>query len=77
MRRVLGLTMPAPVSPRLSFASGFLLDTIPGWSSAMTAPHDERLDLLASAEGRRQLMDAARSGDASFGLANFGEEAQP
>ena len=36
--RVLGLTMPAPVSPRLSFASGFLLDTIPGWSDAMTAP---------------------------------------
>ena len=29
--RVLGLTMPSPVSPRLSFASGFLLDTIPGW----------------------------------------------
>ena len=30
--------MPAPVSPRLSFASGFLLDTIPGWQQGDDLP---------------------------------------
>ncbi len=34
--RVLGLTIPMSVRPRLSFASGFLLDTIPGWQGPMT-----------------------------------------
>ena len=51
--RVLGLTMPAPVSPRLSFASGFLLDTIPGWAERddrAAAPSGSAL--LASAEAR-------------------------
>ena len=71
--RVLGLTMPSPVSPRLSFASGFLLDTIPGWHKAMTLPRDERKALLASAEGRADLMAKAAEGKATFGLANFGQ----
>ena len=71
--RVLGLTMPSPVSPRLSFASGFLLDTIPGWHKAMTLPRDERKALLASAEGRTDLMAKAAEGNATFGLANFGQ----
>ncbi|HKY15731.1 MAG TPA: amidohydrolase family protein [Microthrixaceae bacterium] len=69
--RVLGLTMPAPVMPRLSFASGFLLDTIPGWRDAMTCPVDERAAILASPEQRTALM--ASAGDAAFGLANFGQ----
>jgi N-acyl-D-aspartate/D-glutamate deacylase len=71
--RVLGLTMPSPVLPRLSFASGFLLDTIPGWHEAMTLPRDERKALLASAEGRADLMAKAAEGNATFGLANFGQ----
>jgi N-acyl-D-aspartate/D-glutamate deacylase len=69
--RVLGLTMPAPVMPRLSFASGFLLETIPGWEHAMTCPHDERVAILSSPEKRAELMSAA--GQAAFGLANFGQ----
>jgi N-acyl-D-aspartate/D-glutamate deacylase len=69
--RVLGLTMPAPVMPRLSFASGFLLDTIPGWEHAMTCGHDERVAILSSPERRAELMSAA--GQAAFGLANFGQ----
>jgi N-acyl-D-aspartate/D-glutamate deacylase len=69
--RVLGLTMPAPVMPRLSFASGFLLDTIPGWEHAMTCGHDERVAILSSPERRAELMTAA--GAAAFGLANFGQ----
>ena len=48
--RVLGLTIPMSVRPRLSFASGFLLDTIPGWQGPMTEPHADRLARLASPE---------------------------
>jgi N-acyl-D-aspartate/D-glutamate deacylase len=69
--RVLGLTMPAPVMPRLSFGSGFLLDTIPGWAHAMTCDHDERVAILSSPQRRAELMEAA--GGAAFGLANFGQ----
>ena len=70
--RVLGLTMPAPVMPRLSFASGFLLDTIPGWQHAMTCRRAERMAILAVARAAgRALLEAA--GEAAFGLANFGQ----
>lgn len=71
--RVLGLTMPAPVMPRLSFGSGFLLDTIPGWHDVMTAPHAERVAALSSPEERARLVGAAAEGGALFGLANFGQ----
>jgi len=69
--RVLGLTIPMSVRPRLSFASGFLLDTIPGWQGPMTEPHADRLARLSSPEGRRALL--ADAGDAQLGLANFGQ----
>ena len=68
---MLGLTIPMAVVPRLCFASGFLLDTIPGWQEPMSAPLPERTALLASTEGRARLM--AGAGDAALGLANFGQ----
>lgn len=71
--RVLGLTMPAPVMPRLSFASGFLLDTIPGWHEVMTAPIAERVAALSSPQRRAELLRSAEEGGAAFGLANFGQ----
>ena len=71
--RVIALTIPHGISPRLSFASGFLLDTIPGWEKPMTLPHSEKLDLLASAEGRAKLLERAREGGAIGGLANWGQ----
>ena len=71
--RVLGLTMPAPVMPRLSFASGFLLDTIPGWHEVMTAPIGERVAALSSPQRRAELLRSAEEGGAAFGLANFGQ----
>jgi N-acyl-D-aspartate/D-glutamate deacylase len=69
--RVLGLTIPMSVQPRLSFASGFLLDTIPGWQKPMTEPHADRLARLSSPEARHELL--AQAGDAQLGLANFGQ----
>ena len=52
--RVLGLTIPTTVRPRLSFASGFLLDTIPGWQGPMTEPHADKLARLRSPEAARR-----------------------
>jgi N-acyl-D-aspartate/D-glutamate deacylase len=69
--RVLGLTIPMSVRPRLSFASGFLLDTIPGWQVPMTEPHADRLARLSSPEARHALLETA--GEAQLGLANFGQ----
>jgi N-acyl-D-aspartate/D-glutamate deacylase len=69
--RVLGLTIPTTVRPRLSFASGFLLDTIPGWQVPMTESHADKLARLSSPERRRELL--ATAGDARLGLANFGQ----
>jgi len=71
--RVIALTIPHGISPRLSFASGFLLDTIPGWEKPMTLPHAEKMDLLARADGRAQLLERAREGGAIGGLANWGQ----
>ena len=57
--------------PRLSFASGFLLDTIPGWQGPMTEPHADKLARLRSPEARAALL--ARPATPSSGLANFGQ----
>jgi N-acyl-D-aspartate/D-glutamate deacylase len=59
--RVLGLTMPVPTGTRLNFASGFVLDAIPGWEAAMHAPRAERLARLADQESRGALAEAAKS----------------
>ncbi len=59
--RVLGLTMPVPTGTRLNFASGFVLDAIPGWEAAMRAPRAERMARLADSDSRRALADAANS----------------
>ena len=59
--RVIALTMPAPVGTRMNFASGFVLDAIPGWEEAMRAPRPERLAWLADPERRRALAEAAAS----------------
>jgi len=69
--RVLGLTIPTTVRPRLSFASGFLLDTIPGWQVPMTESHADKLARLSSPERRAELLETAA--EAKLGLANFGQ----
>jgi N-acyl-D-aspartate/D-glutamate deacylase len=70
--RVLALTLPDAPRPRICFDSGFLLDTIPGWEKPMALPHDEKKAMLASAEGRQALREAASQGKQAFGLANWG-----
>jgi N-acyl-D-aspartate/D-glutamate deacylase len=70
--RVLALTVPFAPSPRICFDSGFLLDTIPGWEKPMALPHDEKKAMLASADGRKMLADAALQPSTGFKVSNWG-----
>jgi N-acyl-D-aspartate/D-glutamate deacylase len=69
--RVLALTLPDAPSPRICFDNGFLLDTLPGWQKPMALPHDEKKAMLASAEGRAALREAAASGKQLVGVGNW------
>ena len=57
---VVALTLPDPMTMRLSFATGFLWDTLPGWKEIMHAPPGEKERLLANAGVRRRLLEGAR-----------------
>ncbi|HVJ98656.1 MAG TPA: amidohydrolase family protein, partial [Acidimicrobiia bacterium] len=70
--RVLALTMPAAPSPRICFDSGFLLDTITGWEKPMALPHDEKLAMLSSKDGRAVLADAAKQPQTGFAVTAWG-----
>lgn len=58
--KVVGLTIPMSVATRLSFASGFVFDAVPGWEKVMLLPRAEKLAVLADPVGRRRLDEAAR-----------------
>src|SRR5262249_12056369 len=70
--RVLALTVPFAPSPRISFESGFLLDSIPGWEKPMALPHDEKKAMLASVDGRNVLREAAQQPTTGFKVSNWG-----
>ena len=70
--RVIALTVPFAPSPRISFESGFLLDSIPGWEKPMALPHDEKLAMLASPDGRNALREAAQQPTTGFKVSNWG-----
>jgi N-acyl-D-aspartate/D-glutamate deacylase len=70
--RVLALTVPFSPSPRICFDNGFLLDTIPDWQKPMALPHDEKKAMLASADGRRALREAARQPSTGFNVSTWG-----
>jgi N-acyl-D-aspartate/D-glutamate deacylase len=48
---------------RLSFASGFVLDAMPGWEEAMLMPLEQKRHLLADPNERRRLAECASSPD--------------
>jgi N-acyl-D-aspartate/D-glutamate deacylase len=70
--RVLALTVPFTPSPRICFESGFFLDMIGGWQKPMALPHDEKKAMLASADGRRALSEAAAQSSGGFNAGNWG-----
>jgi len=60
--RVIPLTMPDPQALRLSFASGFVYDMLPGWAEVMALPAEAKLAALRDPDVRRRLMDASADG---------------
>jgi N-acyl-D-aspartate/D-glutamate deacylase len=59
--KIVGMFTPMPVDLRLNFASGFVLDMLPGWDKPMALPAAEKLEMLRSREGRETLRE--RAGD--------------
>jgi N-acyl-D-aspartate/D-glutamate deacylase len=60
---VVALFMPMPVRLRLNFASGFVLDMMPGWDKLMALPAADKLALMGSPEGRTRMLAPLEGGD--------------
>jgi N-acyl-D-aspartate/D-glutamate deacylase len=59
--KVVALTVPMNFGMRFSFASGYVLDAIPGWESVMAMPRGDKLAALRDAAMRAHLNDVAHS----------------
>ncbi|MCC6437875.1 MAG: amidohydrolase family protein [Acidimicrobiales bacterium] len=64
--RLVPLTLPDALRTRLSFETGFLLDTLPGWKEAMHLPVDEKVALLSDPGERARLAALAASAPRAF-----------
>ncbi|MAK25445.1 MAG: aminoacylase [Acidimicrobiaceae bacterium] len=69
--RVIALTAPMPAVSRLCFESGFLLDTLHGWTEPMALPPEEKLALLSDPERRKVLNEDAQKPSAFRGVARW------
>ena len=70
--KVVALTIPMNFGLRLSLASGFILDAMPGWEEAMLLPRDEKLRLFRDVAARRHLNELAQQENNPIrGLANW------
>ena len=70
--KVVALTVPTLIAARLSFASGFVLDAIPGWADVMFLPREEKKRILADPAQRKRLDDLAQGDHPLRRLANWG-----
>jgi N-acyl-D-aspartate/D-glutamate deacylase len=61
--KVIALLVPMGIGIRLSFASGFVLDAIPGWELPMLLPRDEKLKLLSDPAARKELDEFTKRPD--------------
>jgi N-acyl-D-aspartate/D-glutamate deacylase len=58
--KVVALTMPMTIMARFSFATGFILDALPGWDDFIALPPEQRLHRLRDPAERRRLNDLAQ-----------------
>ncbi len=70
--KVVALTVPMVIAARLSLASGFVLDAIPGWREVMFMPHEDKKRVLADPEQRRRLDELAQGDHPFRRLARWG-----
>lgn len=59
--KVVGLTMPIPSRARFSFATGFVLNALPGWGDVLGQPPAPRLAALRDPAVRRRLEESAQT----------------
>ncbi len=69
--KVVALTVPMPIGLRLSFLTGFVFDSFPGWEEAMHLPPEEKLALLADPAERDRLNELAQGEHALRNLARW------
>ena len=70
--KVVALTIPMNFGLRLSLASGFVLDAMPGWEEPMLLPRAEKLELFKDVAARRKLNELAQQETNPMrGLANW------
>jgi N-acyl-D-aspartate/D-glutamate deacylase len=60
--RVIPLTMPDPQALRLTFASGFVYDMLPGWAEIMALPPERKRSALLDPDVRRRLEESSVGG---------------
>ncbi len=72
--RVVALTLPHPMSIRLSFLTGFVLDGLPGWRETFALAPSERMKVLGDPQVRKRLAEGASSPEAGVlrALSNWG-----
>jgi N-acyl-D-aspartate/D-glutamate deacylase len=58
---IVALVMPHSLRTRMSFLTGFVLDSLPGWGPVMGLPVEERIAALRDPEVRRRLDESAHS----------------
>jgi N-acyl-D-aspartate/D-glutamate deacylase len=63
---VVALTLPHTMRLRLSFATGAILDGLPGWREILALPAPARLAALADPEVRRKMDEGSRSEEAGI-----------
>ncbi len=71
--KVVGLCLPEPMRMRLSFASGFVLDLIPGFADVIHLPHAERRAALADPAVREQLKKATADLPPQHSISRFAQ----
>jgi N-acyl-D-aspartate/D-glutamate deacylase len=69
--KIIALTVPCAIQTRLSFQSGFALDALNGWAAPMALPDDEKMQLLADPERRRELNELAQGPSPLRGMAKW------
>jgi N-acyl-D-aspartate/D-glutamate deacylase len=70
--RVVALTIPMANKFWLSFATGFIFDSLPGWASTMALPAAERVRALSSPAERARLEAGARQARTLKDFADWG-----
>ncbi len=69
--KVVALTVPMTLALHLSFASGFILDALPGWEEVMLLPLADKRRVFADPAERRRLNDLAQGDHPLRTVANW------